>query len=74
MPIYEYVCSDCDARFEKYLRAWNEAVACPTCAGEQVEKQLSAFAFASGSGSSASAPPVASGGGSCCGRGGCGCH
>ena len=29
MPVYEYVCHACDQAFEKYVRAWGEAVACP---------------------------------------------
>jgi len=43
MPIYEYRCRSCGHRFEKLVRAAGEAV-CPACAGEQVERLLSAFA------------------------------
>lgn len=43
MPIYEYVCKQCDNRFETLVRA-SETVACPSCAGTSLEKQLSAFA------------------------------
>jgi putative FmdB family regulatory protein len=68
MPIYEYVCSECDEKFEKLVRAWGEAVACPACASASVEKRLSSFAFSAGDGARSS------GGGGCgCGRGGCGC-
>jgi putative FmdB family regulatory protein len=68
MPIYEYVCGECEERFEKLVRAWGEAVACPSCRSEDVEKQLSSFAFAGADGFRPS------GGGGCgCGRGGCGC-
>ena len=75
MPLYEYRCSDCGRLFEKLVRAWNEAVDCPTCASATVEKQVSTFAFASTDGGSASAMPTGGGGGGgCCGRGGCGCH
>ena len=48
MPVYEYVCRACDERFEKYVRAWGEVVACPRCAGSEVEKQVSRFAFEMG--------------------------
>ena len=65
MPVYEYVCQECQRSFERYVRSWGEAVACPHCDGHRVEKQLSTFAMAG------SAPR---GGGSCCGGGGCGCH
>ena len=68
MPIYEYLCTDCDHRFETYVRAWGDAVVCPACQKGSVEMQLSRFAFAGRDGSPA-------GGGGCgCGRGGCGCR
>jgi putative FmdB family regulatory protein len=71
MPIYEYLCPDCDHRFETYVKAWGEEVTCPCCQKGGVEKQLSSFALA-GSRASSSSP---SGGGGCgCGRGGCGCR
>jgi putative FmdB family regulatory protein len=68
MPLYEYVCASCAGKFELYVRSFGEAVTCPACAGSDVEKQLSTFAFAGG-------PSGASvGGAGCgCGRGGCGC-
>ena len=69
MPLYEYRCAECDKGFEKYVRAWSEAVRCPDCASESVEKQLSTFAFTAGAGSS-----VSPAGGCGCGRGGCGCR
>ena len=67
MPVYEYVCLQCGKGFERYVRAFGEAVSCPSCASGRVEKQLSTFAMAGG------APGAARGGGGCCG-GGCGCH
>jgi putative FmdB family regulatory protein len=68
VPIYEYVCQDCNERFEKLVRSWGEQPRCPACDSGSVEKQLSTFAFAGGG----HAPAAASG--SCCGRGSCGCH
>jgi putative FmdB family regulatory protein len=66
MPLYEYLCEACGARFELYVRAFGEEVRCPACQGARVEKQLSSFALAGVAGGS--------GGGGCgCGRGGCGC-
>ena len=67
MPVYEYVCQQCERRFERYVRSWGEGVACPFCQGERVEKQLSTFAMAG-------LAPSGGGGGCGCGRGGCGCH
>ena len=70
MPLYEYFCPDCEERFETYVRAWGEAVACPRCRSQAVEKQVSSFAFAGPGGGF----PASAGGGCGCGRGGCGCH
>ena len=72
MPIYEYVCDDCDTRFEKIVINKQQEIACPKCASKKATIQLSVFATSNGS--SGSAPTSFSGGGgSCCG-GGCGCH
>ena len=35
MPIYEYACPGCGARFEKLVRRFGEAVSCPTCAARR---------------------------------------
>ena len=71
MPIYEYRCRGCGADFERYVAgvASAAAVACPTCAGNDIMRKLSVFGMKS-SGEVMSAP---SGGGGCCG-GGCACH
>ena len=73
MPLYEYRCAGCGRLFERLVRSWNEAVACPSCASEQVEKQVSTFAFTGTDGGRRGGTSMG-GGGSCCGRGGCGCH
>jgi putative FmdB family regulatory protein len=41
MPIYEYHCRDCGARFEALVRA-GPFVACPSCGSSFVDKLLSA--------------------------------
>lgn len=78
MPIYEYACRDCGERFEKLVRRFGEAVACPSCDGTSVDKQLSVFAVAS---ASSHRPATACEAGPCgmgrcdggpCGGGGCG--
>jgi putative FmdB family regulatory protein len=75
MPIYEYVCSSCDVRFEKLVRRWGDSVACPSCLSGAVEKQLSSFAVGSGA-ASASFGGCGRTDGDCgapaCGGGGCG--
>jgi putative FmdB family regulatory protein len=73
MPIYEYVCSSCDIRFERLVRRFGDAVECPSCASSAVEKQLSTFAVASGS--APAAGPCGLGEGACgasCSPRGCG--
>jgi putative FmdB family regulatory protein len=66
MPIYEYVCMECESHFEELVRN-GEPVSCPDCGAARVSKQLSVFA-AHGS---AAQPSFGSSGG-CCG-GSCGC-
>jgi putative FmdB family regulatory protein len=45
MPIYEYSCSDCSARFEKFVRSMTTELetSCPECGGKQVKKGWSVF-------------------------------
>jgi putative FmdB family regulatory protein len=77
MPIYEYICDDCQTEFEKLVLNKQQEIACPKCASKKATIQLSVFATPNGSSNTASAKSPASssggGGGSCCG-GGCGCH
>ena len=69
MPLYEYACPACGATFEKLVRRFGEAVACPACASTDVEKQLSVFAVAT----SAPSPPFAGCGAAACAPDGSGC-
>ena len=68
MPIYEYVCMQCESHFEELVRA-GEDPPCPDCGATKVARQLSVFA-AHGVTSQPSFSGGASGG--CCG-GSCGC-
>lgn len=60
MPIFEYVCAQCDHRFEAIVLG-SQAPHCPQCDGERLEKQLSVFAVGAGQG----AAPRAAGPGAC---------
>jgi putative FmdB family regulatory protein len=71
MPIYEYICEDCQTHFEKIVINKQQEIACPNCAGRKNSLQLSVFS--STNGSSDGGPQSFSGGGGCCG-GGCGCN
>ncbi len=72
MPIYEYVCMECESHFEELVRN-GETPPCPDCGAEKVAKQFSVFA-AHGTAATTTVPsgaaPRRSGG--CCG-GSCGC-
>jgi putative FmdB family regulatory protein len=56
MPIFEYVCSECDHRFEALVRG-GEAPRCPACAGDRLQKQLSVFAVGAKSAAAPSPGP-----------------
>src|SRR5690242_10556977 len=76
MPIYEYICEDCQTHFEKIVLNKQQEIACPKCAGKKNAIQLSVFSSANGSSNGASTKSsggFSGGGGSCCG-GGCGCN
>ncbi len=63
MPIYEYICEDCQTHFEKIVLNKTQEIA-------------SVFSAANGSSNGVSAKSSggsSNGGGSCCG-GGCGCN
>lgn len=42
MPIYEYACKTCTARFETLVLSSDEKVVCPSCHGSELEKLISA--------------------------------
>ena len=69
MPIYEYVCMECESHFEELVRNGEEPD-CPDCASANVRKQFSVFATHGTAEQPSFGGP--SGGGGCCG-GSCGC-
>jgi putative FmdB family regulatory protein len=78
MPLYEYVCADCDCKFEllRRMSQANDPVTCPRCEREGAAHRLISR-FAAMSKDSGGATAHVSGGGSCsgCGGGSCtGCH
>ena len=70
MPIYEYVCMDCEKHFEELVRLDDEDPSCPDCGAPKARRQFSVFA-AHGTAQQPSFGGPSAGGG-CCG-GGCGC-
>ena len=68
MPIYEYVCMECESHFEELVRN-GEQPDCPDCGAANVRKQFSVF---SAHGTAAESTFSGGAGGGCCG-GSCGC-
>jgi len=73
MPIYEYICDNCQAEFEKLVLNKQQEISCPQCASKKATIQLSVFSSATPGGSSKSSTPSGGSSGGCCG-GGCGCN
>jgi putative FmdB family regulatory protein len=50
MPIYEYDCKACGARFDRlvFLSSQPKPILCPECSSGQVSKRLSLIAASSG--------------------------
>jgi putative FmdB family regulatory protein len=51
MPIFEYICQECDRPFEQIVPRHDSIADCPYCKSVNVEKQLSVFAVSGGSSS-----------------------
>lgn len=62
MPIFEYICKECDHQFEALIYGEQKA-SCPKCQSKKLAPQLSVFAVSAKA--SASAAPSAGGCGSC---------
>ncbi len=54
MPIFEYICQDCNHEFEALVYG-NQKADCPKCHSKKLAAQLSTFAVAAKGGSSSSA-------------------
>jgi len=57
MPIFEYVCTECNHPFEALVYG-DQKAECPKCRSKKLAPQLSVFAVAAKSGSSAAAPSM----------------
>ncbi|MDE3137980.1 MAG: zinc ribbon domain-containing protein [Acidobacteriota bacterium] len=71
MPIYEYVCQDCQTRYERLVLGKNGDISCPQCGSHKGKLQFSVFAAPHGEESSSSADAAPSCG---CNPYGCGCN
>ena len=43
MPIYEYICSNCETEFEKLVSSSDEKVSCESCGSKKITRKLSVF-------------------------------
>jgi putative FmdB family regulatory protein len=61
MPIYEFVCQECQQVFEELVRSASaiDEVICPGCQSERVSKKLSTFSSKVAGGSSFVSAPAA---------------
>lgn len=74
MPIYEYICDECKAEYEKLVLSKNEAVTCPQCGSARKTLRLSTFAAHSGNGGATKAAAPRESGPACMGNpSACGC-
>jgi len=67
MPIYEYICGNCETRFEM-LRPMSQAdnpVVCPRCASPNARRAISTFAAVSKDGNGSSRMIASSSGSGC---------
>ena len=73
MPLYEYTCENCDARFEKLVKSMTgkQKIECPECKSTKTTRSISVFAAVSGSSKSSAPAPRAGGCGRCGGTGPC---
>jgi putative FmdB family regulatory protein len=73
MPVYEYLCRDCDTVFEarRTMAEADSPVACPD-GHARVARRLSVFAATGRASASPAAAPARSAGGPC--GAACGCH
>ena len=55
MPIFEYICNDCERRFEAVVRG-AESPICPSCSSKSLNQQLSSFSVGSSEKSFSSSP------------------
>jgi putative FmdB family regulatory protein len=64
MPIFEYICKECDHPFEALVYG-SEKAECPKCHSKKLAAQLSTFAVSSKASTSSQASPSAGACGSC---------
>lgn len=75
MPVYEFVCGDCNTQFDTLVRSFqaSDEVTCRDCESANVRRLVSTFAVSGFDDTLVATGSLAdTGGGGCCG-GSCGC-
>jgi putative FmdB family regulatory protein len=74
MPIFEYKCQECGAKFEKliYREGAEAELVCPECGKQDLKRELSTFAAHTSGAASTSKLPQCPSGGVCRTPGACG--
>ena len=67
MPIFEYICKECEHEFEALIFGSQKAE-CPKCQSKKLEPQLSVFAVSATTKSGASSRPAMAGPCGSCGH------
>jgi putative FmdB family regulatory protein len=57
LPLYEYECRSCKARFERLVFGNSAEVACSKCGSTDLSQLLSTFAVSTGAGKAAESGP-----------------
>ena len=72
MPLYEYVCTTCNTKFDKLQSMAADGAECPHCE-QPAKRAISLFAAMSTGDDGEMMPMSGMGGGACCAGGGCSC-
>ena len=70
MPLYEYICLNCELQFETLVLSSREEVVCPVCHSRRLERLMSPFASGSSGPGKIGQGLSGSGSGGCSPRGG----
>jgi putative FmdB family regulatory protein len=65
MPLFEFICTECQTTFEQLIRISRSQsdVVCPACQSTKTQKQLSGFAVSSGASTASRAAAACAPGG-----------
>jgi putative FmdB family regulatory protein len=74
MPIFEYVCDDCHARYEQIVMSAKQEIACPKWESKRHTLQLSVFSAGKSSNGAAASRASSAFGGCACTPTTCGCR